>query len=162
MRGLVQESIPFPSKLFGSGGKYSTSPPACTSLTRHSTLFSGLGANNPGTTMTFRRSPRLVSRKRLEVLSPSLVLEAQTTKAPTSDSPQFKRTSINTNLTDIASRSGHVNWAYDSDDIAADGRSSHAIFPRKCNWNKFEASLFPQDIIQDIYNIHWNIIPKST
>ena len=27
---------------------------------------------------------------------------------------------------------------------------------------KFETILFPQDMIQDIYNLHWNIIHKST
>ena len=28
--------------------------------------------------------------------------------------------------------------------------------------NNFETILFPQDMIQDIYKLHWNIIHKST
>ena len=27
---------------------------------------------------------------------------------------------------------------------------------------QFETTLFPQDMIQDIYKLHWNIIHKST
>ena len=27
---------------------------------------------------------------------------------------------------------------------------------------QLETILLPQDMIQDIYNLHWNIIPKST
>ena len=29
------------------------------------------------------------------------------------------------------------------------------------NFNRFETILFPQDMIQDIYKVHWNIIHKS-